>query len=486
MDEREKLESDVMDLLSAAWDERLDRSLRDKLEELLLRDDFEGIQVLVKFTRIHLDLELLASSMSAQRKALDAIARVERKPVSARRWHLQARPLVGLAAAAVLMVGAAVLLTGLIDRGDIFNWGGDVAAAPMARPQQPLGRLLGAPGAEWGESGALADGQLLSEGQVVDLVAGTARVSMDVGAEIVFEAPCRAVLSSAKLISLDRGAVAVKAAKWATGFQVRTQDMLVTDIGTRFVVRAKQRTGSELHVLEGLVVANSLQFPEPKLNVRTAQAVHVDANGGLQAIAYTSPAFADALKAASPLRTISLANTGVGVKVGDQDRNWVIKSGDPLLGPFPKAATVCAAAPAYGANDPDRSQWISLKDGTTPGVPVRTKYSFETSFDLSGFDINSVRLVALVLADNGVEEVRLNGKPLPIAPWSDWYAGVTFFNFHTIEITSGFVPGKNVISFLVANGTDIPAASENVGDTAEELPNPMALRVEWHGSGRPR
>jgi hypothetical protein len=256
-------------------------------------------------------------------------------------------------------------------------------------------------------------------------------------------------------------------------------------MGTRFVVHAQPRAGSELHVLEGLVVANSLQHNEPPRNVTTAQAVHVNADGSLEAIAYAPQAFAKSLESASPRRSIRLANTGVDLNPGDQDQHWVIKSGDPHFGRYPQPARVCAATSTYGANDADRSQWISVEGGTTHGVPVRTKYAFETSFDLTGFDVNSVRLVGLVLADNGVEEIRLNGRPLPIAPWNDWYAGVTFFNFHTIEINSGFVPGKNVISLVVVNGTDIPAASESVGDPLEELPNPMALRVEWHGSGRP-
>jgi hypothetical protein len=89
-----------------------------------------------------------------------------------------------------------------------------------------------------------------------------------------------------------------------------------------------------------------------------------------------------------------------------------------------------------------------------------------------------------VLADNGVEEVRLNGRPLPIEPWQDCFPEVTFFAFHTIEITSGFVPGKNVLSFVVMNETDLPNPEEDVAPP--ETPNPMALRVEWRASGRPQ
>jgi hypothetical protein len=237
-------------------------------------------------------------------------------------------------------------------------------------------------------------------------------------------------------------------------------------------------------VTEGLVIANSVTHPEAMRHVNAPRAVRVNANGSLEDIAFVQHAFAKALEPLSPVRAITLANTGIGAATGGADQHWVIRSGDAASGPYPQPARICAAPSIYGANDPSRSQWISVEGGTTPGVPVRTKYAFETTFDLSGFDLRTVRIVAHVLADNGVEQVRLNGRPLPIAPWSDWYAGVTFFEFHSLEITEGFVPGKNVISFVVANGTDLPAASESIGEPPE-VPNPMALRVEWHGSGRP-
>jgi hypothetical protein len=484
MDESAKAESELQDLLSAAWDGQLDQSSRDRMEELLSRDDLAGVQVLAKFTRIHLDLELLVSSRAAQRKAIQAITGRQRRDTSRLRRILSTKRLHRLSAAALLLIVSALVIVG-IQRGWRNFFGDDaVAAAPMVRPPVLVGRLVGEPGAQWGQDGELRDGQNLYQGQVVDLVAGTARISMAVGAEIVIEAPCRAALESSNLVVLERGTVAVKVAPWAVGFRVRTADLLVTDLGTRFTVQAAPGAGTEVHVLEGVVTATTLHRSTVTKNVEVAQAVRATADGGLESVAFQRPAFASALDTASPLRPIPLANTGVAVSVGDQDLQWAVKSGDAQFGPYPQPATVCPPASTYGANDPARSQWISVADGTTRGVPVRTKYVFESTFDLSGFDLSSVRIAGLVLADNGVEEVRLNGRPLPIAPWSDWYAGVTFFNFHSLEIPGGFVPGKNVISFVVVNGTDLPAASAD-GDDLPEVPNPMALRVEWHGSGRP-
>jgi ferric-dicitrate binding protein FerR (iron transport regulator) len=483
MDDPATRERELMDLLSAAWDDRLDAASRRRLEELLSLEDFAGTRVLADFTRLHIDLEWLMSSKAAQRKALDAVARAKRGQARIQAWELPAKPVIGLAAAILLLLAAAWHL-GWRGNSRGSPRGGDVAAAPMERPSLPVGRVVGQAGVRWGEERALRDGQSLLKGQVIDLVAGTSRISMDAGVEIVVQSPCRATLISSDMVALESGKIAVKVADWGSGFKVRTNDLLVTDIGTRFMVHVDAQSRTEVHVHEGLVVTSALKKSGATRMVGAAQAVRVDAEGALDAVAFRREAFVDALERFQPLRSIELANTGVGLRVGEHDEHWLITAGDSRYGPYPQRATVCAAAAGYGSNDPARSQWISVKEGTTRGVPVRTKYTFETAFDLTGYDVNSVCLTGLVLADNGVEEIRLNGRPLPIAPWYDWSAEVTFQAFHTIEITGGFVPGKNVLSIEVVNATNL-AAPEDDADLPP-TPNPMALRVEWRGSGRPR
>ncbi len=471
-----------MELLSAAWDDRLDESSCKRLEELLARDHFAGVPVLIEFTRMHMDLEWLASSKAAHRKALDAVARARAESTWFRR--LTAKRIAGLAAAILLVVVGAWQAASWKSKSFNAHVLGDASGTPMVRPPLPVGRIIGRAGVQWGDGRQLQDGQTLLEGQVIDLVGGTARISMDVGAEVVLQSPCRATLISREMVTLENGAIAVKIASWATGFKVRTNDLLVTDIGTRFMVQAHARAASEVHVLDGAVIASSLNQSSSSRRVGALQAVRVNAEGVLESVAFRRETFIAALEPFRPLRPIGLRNTGVGLQAGEKDQHWLIKAGDAHFGPYPQLATVSEAAARYGDNERASSQWISVKDGTTSGVPVRTKYTFETTFDLTDFDANSVRITGLVLADNGVEEIRLNGRPLPIAPWHDWYANVSFFAFHTIEITSGFVPGKNVLSFVVDNDTDLASPEEDA--EAPNTPNPMALRVEWRGSGRPR
>ena len=115
--------------------------------------------------------------------------------------------------------------------------------------------------------------------------------------------------------------------------------------------------------------------------------------------------------------------------------------------------------------------------------PPVHEYTFETTFDLTGFDLKSIWVSGLVLADDGVDEVWMNGNRLNVARWKDWGYGVTYTRFHPIEIRSGFVPGVNRLAIVVKNETFIYRAER--GFDLPETPNPMALRTEWQAFGRP-
>ena len=148
-------------------------------------------------------------------------------------------------------------------------------------------------------------------------------------------------------------------------------------------------------------------------------------------------------------------------------------AGDEQHGPYPQTAVVNMPHASHGINEPERSQWISVYRGTTKGVPARSRYTFETTFDLTGFDPGSVWVSGLILADDGVDEVRLNGKRIDIKPWTDWYYGANYVKFHSIEIRSGFVRGSNRLTFVVKNETFIEPSKH--GFDLPDTPNPMAF-----------
>src|SRR5690606_40684080 len=60
--------------------------------------------------------------------------------------------------------------------------------------------------------------------------------------------------------------------------------------------------------------------------------------------------------------------------------------------------------------------------------------------------LSTVWISGLVLADDGVDEVWLNGRRIDVKAWKDWGYGVAYTNFHPIEIRSGFLPGVNHLS----------------------------------------
>jgi hypothetical protein len=473
-------ELELMELVGLTWDDRMASEVAERLEELLLHGDSERVKLLSDFTRMHLGLEQLVSLNNAHAKAEKAIARLKSR---------KSRPVLNQNSLTALVAIAAGIGLALLGYWILVAPGGsqqlaavDATRPVMTRPKLPVGRMFSQIRTKWADGYQVQDGQTLIEGQVIDLVEGVGQISLDCGAEMVFRAPCRLTLVAGDLVALESGTIMVKAASWTKAFKVKTTDLLATDLGTQFVVSADTTNGSELHVLEGLVIANSLKQPSAERETGAHRAIRVNREGYLESVAFRRDSIFDNFRQVAPLRRINIANTGVALKEGDKDPRWSISAGDSRFGPYPQPATVCAADKKYGENDPARSQWISVKEGTTTGVPARTSYTFTTRFDVTGIDYRSLRLTALIRADNGVKEVRLNGKRLPISPWREWWVGATFFDFHMIEISNGFIPGSNILAIVVDNETELSTVNGQIQE--KETPNPMSLRVEWLASGR--
>jgi hypothetical protein len=465
--------SELMDLLSAVWDDGLDAASRERLEELLTRQDFAAIGLLASFTRLHMDLGWLVSSKAAQDKAMKSLKNLVDTGIRERRWRRWT-------VAGVTGLAAGILVT-------VFCvW---YFARPgldqLTRAPQPVGRVVRLEDAAWAKGGPQS-GEAVREGQTIDLQRGFAQISLGFGVDLVLEGPCRAKLLSDDRVALERGKLGVRAAKWATGFKVETDDLVATDLGTWFSMQSGGGSPTEIHVLKGAVLAKSLHDKTPSdaaRRLKADEAVHMTRDGAFQAIQFRREAAAEKLAQFQPLRPVQMWNTGIGLREGAEDPHWMVTTGDKQVGPYPQPAVVSVPHPSYGINEPERSQWISVYRGTTSGVPARSRYTFETTFDLTGFDPGSVWVSGLVLADDGVDEVWLNGKRLKIERWTDWTYGINYVKFHPIEIRSGFVPGVNRLAFVVKNETFIKPSKK--GFDVPDTPNPMALRAEWQAFGRP-
>jgi hypothetical protein len=469
--------SELMDLLGALWDDRLDDASRKRLEELLATKGLPAIELLTSFTRLHLDLEWLISSRSAHDKAIASLKKFRNVTGGGgsegrwRRWA--ARGLAGIAAGILI----AAIGVWYVSRPGIDH---------LTRAPQPVGRVVRLENEVWQGEDQLRTDDAVREGQMVDLKRGFAQISLGFGADILLEGPCRATLLSTDRVALEQGTLGVRAARWATGFKVETKDLVATDLGTWFSVQSGGRNPAEIHVLEGAVLAQPLDSntaSDATRRVNADEALHVTRDGAFQAIGFRRDAAAEKLAQFKPLRPIQIWNTGIGIREGDTDAHWKVTAGDEQGGPYPQPAIVSVPHPSHGINEPERSQWISVYRGTTRGVPARSRYTFETTFDLTGFDLDSVWVSGLILADDGVDEVRLNGKQLEIKRWTDWYYGANYTKFHPIEIRSGFVRGINRLAFIVKNETFIEPSKQ--GFNFPDTPNPMALRAEWQAFGRP-
>lgn len=165
-----------------------------------------------------------------------------------------------------------------------------------------------------------------------------------------------------------------------------------------------------------------------------------------------------------------------GVLLGDGavDPHYVLSSSDDWNFPGPDALCISNTWPIQAGvwltNGPD-SRWIGASanqaqntDPTAGNLPGA--YTYQTSFDLTGYDLNKVRLVGGMAADNAVTNVLLNGVSLGITALG--FNGLTSFT-----ISSGLVAGQNTLDFVLENAL--------TGGTDPSTPNPAGLRVNLRG-----
>jgi hypothetical protein len=138
--------------------------------------------------------------------------------------------------------------------------------------------------------------------------------------------------------------------------------------------------------------------------------------------------------------------------------------------PGPEAYVVSNGYPiqagAWLLNGPD-SKWIAPwanqnDSGTAGGGNIGGTYSYQTSFDLTGYDLDKVKLVGGWAVDNLGTDILVNGNSTGLT--SAGFGGLTPF---TLTSAQGLVAGANTIEFVVTNGISTPIAA-----------NPTGLRVD--------
>lgn len=362
---------------------------------------------------------------------------------------------------------------------------GDASRLEQVRkPPAPVATLSFAKEALWNGS-QLKVGEAILEGDTISLRQGKARISIGYGAEVVADGPCSLSFLASDRLHLHQGVVAIDVAPWAKGFTVVTHDMKVVDLGTTFTVSAAPDKATETAVLKGVVRVNAskAKAPYPRgLLITEGQQVSIDDSGSFDSIAVK-----DAKEVflgldfgvAEPYRPVALNNTGYDLSVGDEDLHWRVVAG-PEGFEGPQYASVCPPERGYMPNSPDTSQWVSIADWQT--AAPNSNYTFQTEFNLEGYDLDTIQLFGRFLADNGVIAVRVNGEPVQVQSWIDNVRYQPFGDpqFRFVNVTEGLVNGRNVIEIDVHNGLMRTGKIKN----PRAVPNPMALRVEWYAFGR--
>jgi ferric-dicitrate binding protein FerR (iron transport regulator) len=475
-----ELTIEISDLAMRASDDRLSAAQRQRLNDLLESSD-DARRALLYCGMMEAELAVHASEEAAQDRALEAIASnaaaggyTPSKRKSSRqsemrfsRWFLR-----GAIVCLILCVAMLAFQHRPVARN--LNL--------AKRVPQPVGSLKSAPEAKFAGK-KMRSGDAFTEGDVVVLESGEANVSMASGAEFVLKGPAELKFDTANHVQLRRGLLTAHVAAWGSGFTVDTSAMRVVDLGTKFAISAST-DDVETHVLQGQVRVQPLISTvsgRRSVLLRKGEAIRVDSGAEEPVrIAAEKDRFPEPTEKFWPFKPIALWNSGVGLAEGDEDPHWRIANG-PKGGSFekPQFAVVCKSDGRYASNEPKRSQWLSFAKDLRPGGMPRSIFTFETTFDLTGFDPSTVVVAAQILADNGVRAVRINGNSVPIIPWDDNAFAQTFNSnqFRLIKILDGFVSGKNRIEIDVWNGIYRMAGSEHD-------PNPMALRVEFQGFGR--
>ena len=150
-------------------------------------------------------------------------------------------------------------------------------------------------------------------------------------------------------------------------------------------------------------------------------------------------------------------NTGVDdarvpLSNGSTDSHYVLQVPSPVIG-NPTVFTSAGGFPIPPwIGDNASSAWIGTGNASAPGT-----YYYRTTFDLTGMNPATATLSGQWSTDDSGSDILINGT-------STGASSGGFSSFTPFQISSGFVPGINTLTFVVNNA--------NVGA------NPSGLRVE--------
>jgi hypothetical protein len=287
-------------------------------------------------------------------------------------------------------------------------------------------------------------GETLSNGKTLRLGRGLAELHYLNGAQVVLQGPAEIVLNSRQELTLLHGRLTARVPGAAHGFTVTTPAGQIVDLGTEFGVNVVSDTAVETQVFVGKIEVQPKKADgQPPLLVTAGQAATMSDSTVTTAAPFTEDQFVrDIHRVFTRFPTYS---TGVGLEAGDEDPHWMITSLPDQPAAKPKPAQVSDTLGFYTPDD-ERSLWVSTL-AELPQVSAG-RYTFSTTFDLTGFDPKTARLHLFICADDYVAELRINGHVIPVQQTrgATWYHSA-----NSLEIDSNFLPGINHLDVVVFN-----------------------------------
>ena len=352
------------------------------------------------------------------------------------------------------------------------------APAPPPAPVVALApvRLTATAAAVWTDGEALRPGSVLQPGRTLRLTSGAVEVLFGTGVRVILQGPAAFRVTDDNHAALDHGKLVARVPPQARGFGVTFGDRQVTDLGTEFGLSANAGGPATVAVFDGRVVlaqptvaaaAATATRPAPTFLSQGAVVTSADAGHGWTPAAPSAVHFARSLR---DVRVpVPVVSTGAGLTVGQADPHWLV---------FAVAKGEASARPAFvvpsvgwAKNVRDRSQWLTTTANTADVPPGL--YVFRTTVDLTGLDPTTAVVRADVLADDAVDDVRINGAnrhlSVPISTQRNWLGP------HPLTVQGGFAPGRNTVEFVVYNSSGPPARPMSR----------MGFRAELHGEAMP-
>jgi hypothetical protein len=219
---------------------QLDDARAAELEARLLAG-VEARRAFVRYVRLHTDLVTELRARQASDRVLNVINRelsTDHPPAPRRRI---AHRVVGLLAIAVALLLAVALGARLF------------GPRPATATEEAVAWLANAQNCTWADG---AEPGELRPGRSVRIDRGLAEIRFRCGARVVIEGPAALDLVSDRSVALRSGKLTARVPAEAIGFEVRSPEGKVIDLGTEFGVSVAPDGATDVYVFEGKVEAH--------------------------------------------------------------------------------------------------------------------------------------------------------------------------------------------------------------------------------------